>query len=92
MTPTQRRYLQAIQDFIDADGWYPAVDDVTLAVGCSSTNGTVEVLDRLVRDGFVEWPDSPPKPSVNGGRRSRGIIRRPCSIRLTEQGKKALEQ
>jgi Mn-dependent DtxR family transcriptional regulator len=92
MTPTQRRYLQAIQDFIDADGWYPAVDDITAALGYSSCNGTHEVLERLERDGLIEWPWSVLKPSVENGKRSRATMRRPNSIRLTEQGKKALQQ
>lgn len=56
ITPTQRRVAEFIQSYIDANGYSPSVREITAGMGNTSTNGTLEVLARLERDGVLTRP------------------------------------
>ncbi|MFQ5776169.1 MAG: LexA family protein [Kiloniellaceae bacterium] len=53
MTPTQRRVYDAICRYWQREGHGPSLDDLKPATGVVSKSAVKDVVDRLVRDGYV---------------------------------------
>jgi hypothetical protein len=92
-TDAQLRWLKAINDYwVTSNGFHAGVDDllVLLSLRPYSTNAGKEMLERLERDGYVDWPLN--KPRVRSQAKSDRLCRRANSIRLTPKGLALLKE
>ncbi len=91
-TDAQLRWMRAIHQFWSIAQWYPGTDDLIelLGLAAASTNAVKEMLERLERDGYVEWPLN--KPRARAKPKSDRLCRRANSIRLTARGLQVLEE
>ncbi len=54
MTQRQRAILEAVADYIDANGWPPAIRDIQASARVSSSSVVVYNLERLREMGYIE--------------------------------------
>ena len=89
VTDSQLRWMRAIHDFYQKDGWYPGVDDLMKVMGFTSSNSASEMVARLQDHGLADWPWA---DDEHARRRSKGLHRRANSIRLTPLGASVLKE
>lgn len=53
LTPSQRRVLDTLRDYIQREGMPPSLRELSTALGYSSTNAVSNSLHILLRKGYV---------------------------------------